>query len=966
MGKKNTEDSSRKRSSTKRSTTKSNSINSPSTSGSSKNRKFKKRRESLHKINEVEENIAVDVEKEEQKKKKKMKKKENCHQCHIRKENVVHCNKCHIKKYCIPCITKWYPNFSKEEFTEACPACCNICNCRACLRAFSPKDLQGYFCSEPDKLRYSKHMLQKIFHLVTYLDEEQLMEKEIDAKVKGLHRSELQLQEAECDVDDEISCDNCGTYIFDLYRCCTCGYELCLACSRELRGGHLQGGKGLTCGWKAHKDGSIPCPPKDAGGCDDGILELKRIMPAGWLSNMLEKAQKLYKINGSHAIPQTSIECCACYDNRNETTFEKCNARHMIFLNAKDIQPQDSQHFQLHWAKGEPIIVSDVLQTTSGLSWEPMVMWRAFRDITKTRNDSHANELKAINFLDWSEVPIDLYQFFRGYSEGLIIQKGCPLILKLEDWQPAWLSQGEWMRHFVEIVRYLPLKDYTDPNSGYLNVATKLPDLSLKPELGPRMDIAYADSVTKLHYNKSDTVNVLTHTESGPTSPNLNKPRLGKRKHGDQDEASLQTNDDQQHVADPMEGGALWDIFQKQDISKLEEYLRNHSAEFSLDGCHSAGQVVHPIHDQTFYLNMEHKGKLKEKFGIEPWTFKQKLGDAVFIPAGCPYQVKNLKSCMKVELNFLSPESLGECIRLQNEIRMLPNSHRGKSQKLNIGKMMIYALDHAVAYLSGVVNSTGPVDDLQTQFVEVPEILNVSNDMNIGSHTNGWVCDTESDNDSQETNRVALSPLGPSTSVRRSSAVEVDHTVNHQHDVIEDSGIYRETTGSWRGNDVGLEVKELLQAVEHHYPNTFQGVQIRPKPYWQSILKGLHVAIKGFLEASVDALAEVQICSLHDDLNDFEALGFDLSWARNRLDMVKKLKFGNDSLRLELVASKESLETLKGRLDKAQEALKKAWVDYDSAKDTRKKTLQEVAVKLGAEYDDVFKGNLGFGMLPGY
>lgn len=29
--------------------------------------------------------------------------------------------------------------------------------------------------------------------------------------------------------------------------------------------------------------------------------------------------------------------------------------------------------------------------------------------------------------------------------------------------------------------------------------------------------------------------------------------------------------------------------------------------------------------------------------GIEPWTFVQKLGEAVLIPAGCPHQVRNIK-----------------------------------------------------------------------------------------------------------------------------------------------------------------------------------------------------------------------------------------------------------------------------------------------------------------------------------
>jgi mannose-6-phosphate isomerase-like protein (cupin superfamily) len=28
---------------------------------------------------------------------------------------------------------------------------------------------------------------------------------------------------------------------------------------------------------------------------------------------------------------------------------------------------------------------------------------------------------------------------------------------------------------------------------------------------------------------------------------------------------------------------------------------------------------------------------------VEPWTFEQKLGEVVLIPAGCAHQVRNLK-----------------------------------------------------------------------------------------------------------------------------------------------------------------------------------------------------------------------------------------------------------------------------------------------------------------------------------
>jgi len=53
--------------------------------------------------------------------------------------------------------------------------------------------------------------------------------------------------------------------------------------------------------------------------------------------------------------------------------------------------------------------------------------------------------------------------------------------------------------------------------------------------------------------------------------------------------------------------------------------------------------------------------------GIEPWTFEQKLGEAVFIPAGCPHQVRNpaqflLSFWCGIKYIFFSKDDVGSNI----------------------------------------------------------------------------------------------------------------------------------------------------------------------------------------------------------------------------------------------------------------------------------------------------------------
>ncbi|CAI9261355.1 unnamed protein product [Lactuca saligna] len=58
----------------------------------------------------------------------------------------------------------------------------------------------------------------------------------------------------------------------------------------------------------------------------------------------------------------------------------------------------------MHWRRGEPVVVKNVLKKTCGLSWEPMVMMRAFRNAKKRLNEENQC-VKAIDCLDWNEEP---------------------------------------------------------------------------------------------------------------------------------------------------------------------------------------------------------------------------------------------------------------------------------------------------------------------------------------------------------------------------------------------------------------------------------------------------------------------------------------------------------------------------------------------------------------------------------
>ncbi|KAK3133259.1 hypothetical protein QOZ80_6AG0534350 [Eleusine coracana subsp. coracana] len=619
------------------------------------------------------------------------------------------------------------------------------------------------------KTKYASYLLHYLLPCLTQINKDQMEELEAEARIQGLELSELRVEQAISSNDERVFCDNCRTSIFDLHRSClNCSYELCIVCCKELREGltgpsqdfvpkpesrgfeYMHGGEpdklikddktDLSNSTKrdAQSNECTYCPPSELGGCDNHILQLRHILPKDRLSKLEMDAFQISKQLENSDIFKTDTCECSCSTNhessRKAADRENSMDNYIYCPIADNGKPDDLKHFQKHWVKGEPVIVQGVLQKMSHLNWAPEEMWS---EIHGADTISDMEYVKAIDCLSCCEVEICTKDFFKGYSYGRLYANLWPEMLKLKDWPTSNHFDDLLPSHGAEYIGSLPFQPYTNLKSGFLNVSALLPHDIIKLDMGPKSYIAYGyaqelgrgDSVTKLHCDLSDAVNVLMHTAKvNPSGEQEEAIRNLKIRHTIQDKkellgnlaidgngASLENADSSSPKhSDDDKGGALWDIFRREDVEDLKKYLMKHSKEFRHIYCIPVEKTFNPVHDEAFYLTIEHKRKLKEEYGIEPWTFVQRLGEAVFIPAGCPHQVRNLKSCAKIALDFVSPENIQQCISLTEDFRKLPKNHRAKEDKLEVKKMIIHAVDHALKILKQGCSS--PVADLLPRY----------------------------------------------------------------------------------------------------------------------------------------------------------------------------------------------------------------------------------------------------------
>ncbi|KAL0787136.1 hypothetical protein Bca101_003382 [Brassica carinata] len=601
------------------------------------------------------------------------------------------------------------------------------------------------------KLKQLQYLLVKALPVLRDIYAEQIRELEVETAIRDS--------------------DLCSTSIANFHRSCLnpdCSSDICLSCCKELREDFRNNqerdreknaertGQGKDSkanvpldisNWKLNSDGSIPCPPKELGGCGTSTLELRRLIKRDWVSKLIKNAEEV-----THAMPTEGRrrlgrmlaswitvvwpELLKLEDWPPSTLFEERLPRHNTeFISAlpfSDYTDPYSGFLNLATRLPEGSLKPDLGPKTYISYGFPEELDRG-DSVTKL----HCNTSDTVYVLTHTaKVDIAPWQYQRikearkRYAETQLHKQDggqqteaseCEnkSVKEEENEEALKKCDGMWGEPSdsslrpsgsQEVDKVFVSKGIAISSIPCLCIIGKFTEDRLRKfkvsVLTFKQLILWKSQVMIQRRMRTERLSPKYQIEDDPTVENgLMMPTLPstppweKVDSPPQPVVSTSAESIQEQKLDaPKEtngnanessktvvhGGAVWDIFRREDVPKLTEYLNRHKHEFRHICNQPVESVIHPIHDQSMFLNESQKKQLKKEFDIEPWTFEQHLGEAVFIPSGCPHQVRNIQSCIKVALDFVAPESVEEYLRLTQEIRRLPEDHRFSEDRLEV------------------------------------------------------------------------------------------------------------------------------------------------------------------------------------------------------------------------------------------------------------------------------------------
>ncbi|EGW03670.1 Lysine-specific demethylase 3A [Cricetulus griseus] len=356
--------------------------------------------------------------------------------------------------------------------------------------------------------------------------------------------------------------------------------------------------------------------------------------------------------------------------------------------------------FRECWKQGQPVMVSGVHHKLNTELWKPESFRKEFGEQEVDLVNCRTNEI-----ITGATVG-DFWDGFEDVPNRLKNEKEKePMVLKLKDWPPGEDFRDMMPSRFDDLMANIPLPEYTR-RDGKLNLASRLPNYFVRPDLGPKMYNAYGlitpedrkYGTTNLHLDVSDAANVMVYVGIPKGQCEQEEEVLRTIQDGDSDELTIK-----RFIEGKEKPGALWHIYAAKDTEKIREFLKKVSEEQGQEN-----PADHdPIHDQSWYLDRSLRKRLYQEYGVQGWAIVQFLGDVVFIPAGAPHQVHNLYSCIKVAEDFVSPEHVKHCFWLTQEFRYLSQTHTNHEDKLQVKNVIYHAVKDAVAMLKASEASLG-------------------------------------------------------------------------------------------------------------------------------------------------------------------------------------------------------------------------------------------------------------------
>jgi hypothetical protein len=301
---------------------------------------------------------------------------------------------------------------------------------------------------------------------------------------------------------------------------------------------------------------------------------------------------------------------------------------------------------------------------------------------------------------------------------GLVVRiKDLPAQQSFADTYP---TQSDRLRREIERIRTFDVCTY----GGAQNVAAHTPKRDIPPDLGPKTYVSLKDGETNIHLDMSDAFNVLVEV--------VQKGRPAN---------------------DAPLVGAVWYMWSVEDQQKVPANLARHK------GAHGAGAPVRclqvrgylerkhewpalasltepgcdTVHDQVCFCTEDDVEALKRDHGVVTWVIEQRLGDAVFIPAGCLHQVNNVAPNTKVAMDFVSPGHVAAMVEVAGQFRRcaqfaqplaqgraaarrsgwrcrLEAEHPRAEDRLQVVTMLYHCLLGAVRVIQGAERTVGSAD----------------------------------------------------------------------------------------------------------------------------------------------------------------------------------------------------------------------------------------------------------------